>query len=413
LREDGPKPLMKNKVLERMIKDNIRGLDPDSAMKEIERLTIINRQLGYSLPEKYRIQKLIHPVDGRKDLNNPVLNISESINRLGDRLLPKAGNLPLEFRVYQFLADLSQKQNQAGFKSDEILVVDVRKNVYSVFPDHDSFKQELQASDKDIENFTKRIFVNNKIIVSYLDPSKIDELNKLNNFSNAVDTIPNLRESLFGVPDSRLEELRKTTKISLDIRDILEEILDNQKASNVLEKEILDMREKTDDEKDKEIFTILSKNVKEKKVDEFFSNSKKLSDEEEEDLKESVNDLSNIIKEEKKEKVEKEEPEKVDKDVLRIMGAFKTIDIKNRNVKARYNFILARVLTLTGFNKIDKYVETFKDDILQIGLDDVKNFKLPLKSNLTGRVGTKGEKALLMNLLNKAIVLALFGLEIK
>jgi len=293
LREDGPKPLMKNKVLERMIKQNIRGLDPDSAQKEIERLTIINRQLGYSLPEKYRIQKLIHPVDGRKDLNNPVLNISESINRLGDRLLPKASNLPFEFRVYQFLVDIAKKQNQANYKSDEILVLDVTKNMYTIFSPIDNLKNNVGLTDQDINNFINRIFVNNKIIFSYLDPNQIHEIEKIDKFANAVQLIPNLKESLFGI--------QPIIKQFDDIRGDLKKIIKNVKTNEILIEELGVIKSENGDDDDDDGFEEMSEDVKKGDVDSVIEDLAKLNPKNQQKVKQVVKDIKTASEEVRKE----------------------------------------------------------------------------------------------------------------
>lgn len=129
------KEIMSAKQEERMLKQNLRGLDPISAQKELLRVEILRKQLGYELPEHKRKELLVY---GGRSIRNPSFvnknPVVSAINSLSTKIInPEIAKsqLPPKYSRYQFIYDIAKKQVQSGYRSDKIIIIDMRENEYT------------------------------------------------------------------------------------------------------------------------------------------------------------------------------------------------------------------------------------------------------------------------------------------
>ena len=221
LRKNTVRNVMSKNKLDKMIAENIRGLDEASANEEIHRLTILNNNSFLFIPEKHRIQKLIY-AEGRNDLTDPSnISLTASINRLGNRLVTNSEKLPFSSRSYQFLIDLAQEQNNSNYKSSELLVVDIQKNRYDDIL-VDDFKTRLSITDEQLNGIISKI-INNNSIVMYINPhdnTSIQLLQKLTGIAKEVN-ITDLERLLFPQPITKSDTTDLKNEIVTSMKKIL------------------------------------------------------------------------------------------------------------------------------------------------------------------------------------------------
>lgn len=223
LRRNTNRNQMSKPTLDKMIAENIRGLDQDTANKEILRLNVINKNLGYRLPEKQRIEKLIY-AKGRNDLVDPTnLSIVGAINRLTNTVKDPSRKLPFNVRRYQFMVDLAQQQVNTNYSNEEVIIIDTLKDIYSVFDIDDL----IEINDI-LDTLINKVINKDRFIVMYLNPhdttTKAD-LIKLNQISTRVD---NDKIDLLEFKKQPIEK-SDITKLRNDIIDSVEQLIKMEK----------------------------------------------------------------------------------------------------------------------------------------------------------------------------------------
>lgn len=184
---------IRNARLEKLQLENIRGMDEDSANREMMRLDGISKGLGYEVPEQIRKQKLVY---GRTDNNRnmqmmPGFSVINSLNNLNDNIMGINNMLPFDKRLYQFIIPDIAKLNREGFVSDQVLVIDTDKNEYSLYDIKDLIAEFPVDTQSQMNGYIRRVYINNRLILSYVnnkDSMFMSKLNKLNDIAKQVDS---------------------------------------------------------------------------------------------------------------------------------------------------------------------------------------------------------------------------------
>lgn len=182
---------IRNARLEKLQLENIRGMDDDSANKEMMRLDGISKGLGYEVPEQTRKQKLVY---GRADNNRnmqmmPGFSVIDSLNNLNDNIMGINNMLPFDKRLYQFIIPDIAKLNREGFVSDQVLVIDTDKNEYALYDINDLMNEFPVETQSQLNGYIRRVYINNRLILSYVnnkDSMFMSKLNKLNDIAKPV-----------------------------------------------------------------------------------------------------------------------------------------------------------------------------------------------------------------------------------
>jgi len=269
---------MRDNQLSKLIATNIRGMDPESAQDEIRRLNVLNKGLGFRLPEKQRIEKLVY-AEGRKELNRPVLSISESINKLGDRLTDQSLKLPFGFRKYQPIIEIAQRQNNIRFTSEEVVIIDVLKNIYSIYDPID-LEINNQIDNDLLQELTSKVLVNDSFIVLYLNPHDHESKRQMLDLNKIAKSVDN--------DEIDINKL----KITKDIGDFRDEISNAVKKFLDGENDALDSFGTFEIDTDEEINE--KNNIIEKVDDVINDQVEKINDEDE------ANAIENILDESQK-----------------------------------------------------------------------------------------------------------------
>lgn len=184
---------IRNARLEKLQLENIRGMDEDSANREMMRLDGISKGLGYEVPEQVRKQKLVY---GRTDNNRnmqmmPSFSVINSLNNLNDNIMGINDMLPFDKRLYQFIIPDIAKLNREGFVSDQVLVIDTDKNEYALYNINDLMEEFPVKTQSQMNGYIRRIYINDRLILSYVnnkDSMFMSKLNKLNDIARPVDS---------------------------------------------------------------------------------------------------------------------------------------------------------------------------------------------------------------------------------
>lgn len=184
---------IRNARLEKLQLENIRGMDEDSANKEMMRLDGISKGLGYELPEQTRKQKLVY---GRaENIRNmqlmPGFSVINSLNNLNDNIMGINNMLPFNKRLYQFIIPDISKLNREGFVSDQVLVIDTDKNEYALYDIDDLMDEFPVETQSQMNGYIRRVYINDRIILSYVnnkDSMFMSKINKLNDIAKPVDS---------------------------------------------------------------------------------------------------------------------------------------------------------------------------------------------------------------------------------
>lgn len=358
---------MSQTQLNKLIATNIRGLDPKNAEKEIMRLNILNKGLGFRLPEKHRIEKLIY-AQGRKELTKPSLGISESIQKLGDRLVKQSSKMPFNKRIYQFLVDIAQKQVNSGYRSKAVMIVDTTLNRYNV-TNFDDIKRILDMNDEQADTFINKVIVGDNNIIKYIDPhnlevhSEVIELNKIANIHKLSDDdlkkillgeLPITKEDIKEIVGGLLEAGRKLGQTVKDVEDDAVEVLTtdekeefDKKVITTINTEAEKIKETVDDEDVKDSLDNVIDGVKDNIKNKDLANlTQKLVDENTEDLnkeqKEEVKNKLEEIEKKVKPKIEKKLDEKI-----KGTNEFTKINIEKRLLKTFKEMINNNFTALT------------------------------------------------------------------
>lgn len=398
LRRNTNRNQMSKASLDKMIAENIRGLDQNTANKEILRLNVINKNLGYRLPEKQRIEKLIYG-RGRKDLVDPTnLSIVGAINRLTKTVRDPSRKLPFNFRRYQFMVDLAQQQVNSNYSNEEVIIVDAIKGIYSVFDISDL----IELSDI-LDTLIGKVINKNRFIIMYLNPHDVttkSDLIKLNQISTRVD---NDKIDLFEFKKQPIDK-SDITKLRNDIVDSVEQLIKMEKSEMsdisdfefTTEKEI-ETKDKViktiDDNADEEIDKLETEsekgaleNIIEKTQDAVISNKetnvKLLVEDETNDLnkdqKENIfvavktvidrsePEIKKIVDEAKEEKIEsKNTIEAIANEFIKNPGKLKVANLLGGQSKKGRNFKAFKISLQSGDITPDKIIDDISDQILK------------------------------------------------
>ncbi len=159
------------KQYEKMSNQNTRGMNDDSTAKEKLRLTYIENNLGYSLPENIRIQKSVYGYGtNRTGYIKPV--VVPDVKTIGTGLANDR---------YSFVIEIAKKQNDEKYTNDYFIIVDMENNLYNVSPINEIKDKNFELNFK---VYINQIVVNNKFILMYYPKDDI-EIEKLANLATA------------------------------------------------------------------------------------------------------------------------------------------------------------------------------------------------------------------------------------
>lgn len=403
---------MTNNKLNIMMAKNIRGMTPQDSEKEIRRLQLINNGLGFSLPEKNRIEQLIY-AKGRQNLVQPSLGISESIQKLGDILKPTKLLLPFEKKQYQFLIDLANKQIEANFIDQHIIIVDTNKNIHDTIL-FNKLAFVLQLDDEQARQLIKRVYINNRAIILYdstltgehsQELIKINKIAGLGTFSDD-DIITLLTGGDGNTPTTTTQTISPIDRIATNVGDIiteiknfkaeLKEIMGKDKFKGVDINQVLGS-DNDDNEEIEEIKETIEEAIDsdkptsteniQKKIKKIVENSDPGDIQKVEvaisDIKSNVNKTNNEILDKIEESQEKTKGEEVDDIIIPETETFLGIYTYNNStvkdiytnkynyIKSRYDGYKEKDTKMKPFNSIlEKYFNIYKNNIKDVSYDN-------------------------------------------
>jgi hypothetical protein len=282
-RRNIPKNIMTSKQEENMLRQNLRGMDPISAQKELLRMEILKKQLGFELPEHKRKELLVY---GGRSIRNPNIRplnpIVAAINTMSNKIVaPSIANtqLPPQFNRYQFVYDVARKQVQSGILDNYVLVVDMVENVHALINLLDpNLENEINMNADVIRGIIKDIVYKNRFIFLYYHDNA-----EFNEYASALARISKhvlLNELFKNVEhDKTIEELRNVREQivrsslanQMEIQKLRDAVTEYNKSLLAAKSIDLDKAEEIDEDKKEEI----SKAVKQTTGNEGLANMAK------------------------------------------------------------------------------------------------------------------------------------------
>lgn len=347
LRKNPKRNLMSPNELEDMIKKNIRGMDEKSYTQEILRLNIINKQIGYELPESQRIEKLVY-AQGRifqttDDVNIKLDNLKKTIDE-------NSVTLPFNLKKYQQVIDKAREQNNRKLMSDEFFVIDTLLDTYAVFNKSMSTYNLFEETNK-LKLSVAKVIVKERFIFLMLDPHNRDQ--------RVVSSIPRLAQRI--TVDRMVQQF---TPIDFD------DSSDDDDKKSVNDDPTEDEESESSDKDDEKLIND-SEDESDEKSDKTPEKSKALKI----NIKALALELRQTFIEKEIQMKKDGDPKEAEKNIQFIRKALEK-NASNKNTKS--------IISLINSNKNEKnFGDSVSNDINTLNNKELKNLNDDLKNILT------------------------------